>query len=106
MSKIKKLFVSFLLATVLGGTFAVPSAVQASAVGRRNTAIGLSAGTLFSLFSGHTTAGIVGAAGSLYAWKRYNDERRQEDWRYHRGYPYGYGRGYGYGYPHGYGYRR
>lgn len=55
----------------------VPTAAFASSTGRRNTAIGISAFSLYQLFAGHIGTGLVTGAGAAYAWKRYNDSRYQ-----------------------------
>lgn len=80
------------IASVVLSTFVVltmaPAASFASVKGRRNTAIGLTAGALYSAIRGKTGAAVVLGGGAAYAWKRHNDERRQQ--AYQRNY---YGRG-------------
>jgi hypothetical protein len=44
---------------------------QASISGRRNTAYGATGLALYELARGHTTAGLLAAAGAGYAWHRY-----------------------------------
>jgi len=57
---------------------------QASSKGRRNTAIGLGAAAAYQLLRGQTTTGLVLGAGAAYGYKRYRDEKRDEqrDYRY------------------------
>jgi len=63
---------------------------QASAKGRRNTAIGLGAATAYSLLRHKTTQGVVLGAGTAYAYSRYrharNAERRRSRVAGYRGY--------------------
>lgn len=72
-------------------TFA-PIAALASSRGRRNTALVLTAATIYSFAKKKTGQGLVLGAGSAYAWKRYNDSRRHEVRK--RAYREGYRRGY------------
>src|SRR5262249_40268335 len=73
---------------------------SASSNGRRNTAIGLGAAALYELLDHKTTNGLLLGAGAAYAYKRYQDERR-DDRRFDRvayrddvyGGRSGYGRG-------------
>jgi hypothetical protein len=51
---------------------------QASAKGRRNTAIGLGAATAYSLLRHKTTQGVILGAGTAYAYSRYRHARRAE----------------------------
>ncbi|MBI2843307.1 MAG: hypothetical protein HYX78_07885 [Armatimonadetes bacterium] len=69
-----------------------PYAAQAGSKGRRNTAIALTAASVYSLTKGKTGQGLVLGAGSYYAWHRYNKSRHAESKR--RGYRAGYRRGY------------
>lgn len=77
----------------------------ASSKGRRNTAIGLGAVALYQLLRGQTGTGLLAGAGAAYAYKKYNDARKNER-RYrrssrssYRGYNSGYYGGSGYSYP-------
>lgn len=83
------------LATFLGTTMA-PVASIASVEGKRNTAIGLTAGAIYSAVRGKKTAAIGLGAGAAYAWKRHSDARKNQAYRrgYHSGYNNGYHRGY------------
>lgn len=74
----------------------MPSASLASVEGKRNTAIGLTAGAIVAGVSGKKTAAIGLGAGAAYAWKRHSDARKNQ--AYHRGYTRGYHRGYHRGY--------
>src|SRR2546423_995859 len=80
------------LAGMLAGLAASPLAVSASEEGRRNTALLLSGGALYSLSQGKTAQGAVLGLAGLYAYKRYRDEK--SDHRAHRAAQYGYTRGY------------
>ena len=78
------------LVTFLGATMA-PMASLASVEGKRNTAIGLTAGAVYAATRGKKTAAIGLGAGAAYAWKRHSDARKNQ----------AYGRGYNSGYRHG-----
>src|SRR5438093_1511423 len=66
--------------------FGAPMA-QAGSKGRKNTAIGLGALAAYQLLKGKTTTGVVAGAGAAaaYAYKRYDDARKDER-RYSRYY--------------------
>lgn len=51
----------------------------ASVSGRKNTAIGLGAAAAHQLLTGKTTRGLLLGAGAAYAYKRYQDARRDEN---------------------------
>jgi hypothetical protein len=53
-------------------------AAHASSAGRKNTALALGAGAVFSLLTGRTAPGLVLAAGTAYAYKRYEDAHKDE----------------------------
>jgi len=87
------------LAGLLVTTFAAaPSAVYASANGRKNTALLLGGAAAYSLLRKKTTQGLVLGAAGVYAYKRYRDKRSQEKSRaaarraYARGYRSGHHR--------------
>ncbi len=65
------LLVGFVAAT------AAPQAVAGSS-GRKNTAIGLTAGSIYLLSKNKDTLGLVGVAGSAYAWQQYSKSRKTE----------------------------
>jgi len=71
----------------------------ASSKGRKNTLLGLGALAAYELLRGKTGTGLLAGAGAAYAYKRYNDARKNER-RYGRYYrsSYRYGNG-GYQYP-------
>jgi hypothetical protein len=71
-----------LLAGILG-TIGSPVASVAGIKGKRNTAIGLSAATLYELGRGHTGSALILGAGSAYAWKRTNDAKHNRHHRYY-----------------------
>lgn len=64
------------LVMVLTVVAIAPNVAYASAEGRKNTAIGLTAGSILGLVTGHVGAGLVLGAGSAYAWHRYNQARQ------------------------------
>jgi hypothetical protein len=84
------------IATLMGlliTTFAVaPSAVYASAKGRKNTALLLGGAAVYSLVKKKPTQGLVLGAAGLYAYKKYKDKKSQNRARaaarraYSRGY--------------------
>jgi hypothetical protein len=60
-------------------TFALaPRAAQASADGRKNTALLLGGATVYSLAKGKGTQGLILGAGTYYAYKRYQDAHKHE----------------------------
>jgi hypothetical protein len=48
----------------------------ASVKGTRNTAIAVTAGSLFEFATGHPKTGLVLGAGAAYAWKKNSDSRK------------------------------
>jgi hypothetical protein len=108
-----------LLLTAFAAT-AIAPACFASVEGRRNTAIGLTAGAIYSLVKKKTTNAIVLGAGAAYAWKRHSDARKASAYKrgyraganrsyrraynngYHKGYSKKYRKAYYKGYKHGY----
>ena len=46
--------------------------------GRRNTAFGLGAATIYHAVKGHTGEAVVFGLGTAYAWQRYEKARKQE----------------------------
>jgi hypothetical protein len=67
-----------LLVTTLA---AAPSAVYASAAGRKNTALALGAAAVYSLLQHKTTQGLLLGGGAYYAYTRYQDAHKKERWR-------------------------
>ena len=65
-----------------------PEAVLAGSVGRRNTAIGLTAGTIYAASKGHGGAALALGAGSAYAWKRYGDSKHHRHYYRRHGHVY------------------
>jgi len=51
---------------------------MASVAGKRNTAIGLTAGAVYAAVRHKNGAALVLAGGAAYAWKRHNDARKQQ----------------------------
>jgi hypothetical protein len=63
-------------------TFALaPRAAQASANGRRNTALLLGGATVYSLAKGKGTQGLILGAGTYYAYKKYQDAKKRDNAR-------------------------
>jgi hypothetical protein len=99
-----------LVAALAAGMMTVGSPqARASSNGRKNFAIGLGGLAAYGLLRGKTGVGLLAAGGAAYAYKRYNDARKQEhrNQYYPTGYsgsPY-YGSSSGYQYSSGYPYR-
>ncbi|MCE5197765.1 MAG: hypothetical protein ABFD54_12535 [Armatimonadota bacterium] len=91
--------VGLLVLMVFVTTMAAPIAVLASTTGRRNTALGLTAGAVYLAVKGKKTAAIATGAGAAYAWKRHSDARKNQ--AYNRGLKKGYKHGYKRGYKNG-----
>ena len=53
----------------------------ASVEGKRNTAIGLTAGAVYAAVRHKTGAAVVLGGGAAYAWKRHNDARKQQAYK-------------------------
>jgi hypothetical protein len=70
---------AFMVSTVAGGISI------ASVQGTRNTAIGLSALSLYSLVRGNTGVGLLTGAGAAYAWKKNSDSRKHHRYYKHYG---------------------
>ena len=69
-------------AMLLAGALTLPSlALAQNEEGRRNTAIGLTAGAIYALSKGKDTLGLGLAAGAAYAWKRYLDAKQERERR-------------------------
>lgn len=84
--------IAILIAVAVLITALIPIAAMASSIGRRNTAIGVTAATIGAIAAHSVGGAIVLGAGSAYAWKRYHDSKNHERYYY---YPSGgYGRGY------------
>lgn len=83
---------SFSLLLVFASTLLGPTAALAGSTGRKNTAIGLTAGTVYAAMRGKKTAAVGLGAASVYAWSRYSKARKAEIAR--RSYGRGYSRGY------------
>jgi hypothetical protein len=92
-----------LLVAVLDST--LPTLALASSAGRRNTALGLTAGAIYTWLNGGTNhagrrnTALLLTAGSVYAWSRFNQAKKAERrearlTRYYRDRYYGGGPGY------------
>jgi TolA-binding protein len=67
---------------LLAGALVLPSiAFAQNEEGRRNTAIGLTAGAIYALSKGKDTLGLGLSAGAAYAWKRYLDAKQERERR-------------------------
>jgi hypothetical protein len=62
---------STLITLLVAGMIALSVPAQASVSGRRNTAYGATGLALYELATGHTTTGLLAAAGAGYAWHQY-----------------------------------
>jgi hypothetical protein len=84
------------LTLLVGALVALTSPVSASVSGRRNTAIGATALSIYELARGKTGTGLLAGAGAYYAWNQYNKAHRHESRRsiYLRGYQEGVRRSY------------
>jgi hypothetical protein len=93
---------------LVAGMLAMTGPVHASVSGRRNTAYGAGALALYELATGHTTTGLLAAAGAGYAWHQYQRAHKRATRRaaFLSGYEAGVRRGYRAFYPgrrhHGY----
>ena len=85
-----------MLTLLVGALIALASPVGASVSGRRNTAIGATALSLYELARGKTGTGLLAGAGAYYAWNQYNKAHRRESRRgvFLRGYREGVRRSY------------
>jgi hypothetical protein len=66
------------LAAVFGLVTLLPMVSYAGTAGRRNTTLGLGAAAIYLLAKGKTGSGLVAAAGTAYAYKRYRDSARHK----------------------------
>src|SRR5436190_1029851 len=73
-------FTAGLLTVTLCAGMLAMGAPQASASskGRKNTLLGLGALAAYELLRGKTGTGLLAGAGAAYAYKKYNDARRDE----------------------------
>lgn len=78
-----RVFVWILTGAFLFGTVGTG---YAGSEGRKNTAMALTAGALYSLAKRKNGTAAVLGAGSIYAWGRYNQAREAEKERAHRSY--------------------
>ncbi len=74
MQRNSRYFGAAIAALFIGGATLAPIAAQASEEGRRNTTLGLGAltGYLFTR-GGSKIPAFIGAAGTAYSYKKYND---------------------------------
>jgi len=78
MTGLRNITLGAVLAGALASSFAFPGAASASANGRKNTALALGAIAVQQLLTGKTTNGLIAGAGAAYAYKRYEDARKDE----------------------------
>jgi hypothetical protein len=64
-------------------TALTPFVALAGWKGRRNTAIGLGALSIYSLARGHTGTGLLLGAGAAYSYKRSQDVKHHKHMRYY-----------------------
>ncbi len=74
--------VPWLVLACFAGTVFGPVTAVASTRGRLNTAVGLTAASIYELARGHGGTALVMGAGSAYAWKRYKKSRKHHVYRY------------------------
>ena len=86
--KVTHRFTAAALTAVLGaGILAAPNAAQASEEGRKNTAIGLGAAAAYLLLTQKDKVpGLIAGAGAAYAYKKYDDARKDRQDRDRYGY--------------------
>ncbi len=85
---IRRLATAVIAIFVMAG-LTLPATVQASEEGRRNTTLGLGALTLHLLSQGDALPALASAAGTYYAYNRWNDaiqERHEREWHSDRWY--------------------
>jgi len=68
-----------ILTLLVGVMIALAVPVSASKAGRRNTAVGATALSLYELARGKTGTGVLAGAGAYYAWSRYNKARKNDN---------------------------
>jgi hypothetical protein len=85
-----------ILILLAGAAIACASPVSASVSGRRNTALGATALSLYELARGKTGTGLLAGAGAYYAWNQYNKAHKRQSRRdaFLRGYRDGVRRSY------------
>jgi hypothetical protein len=74
-------YAAFLTILLLSAMIALAVPARASESGRRNTAIGATGVALYALVRGHTTTGLLAAAGAGYAWNQYNKAHKSSNRR-------------------------
>ena len=68
-----------ILTLLVGVLIAFTVPVNASTAGRKNTAIGTTALSLYQLARGKTGTGLLAGAGAYYAWSQYNKAHKKEN---------------------------
>lgn len=81
---------------LVGASIALAVPAHASVSGRRNTAIGATALSLYELARGKTGTGLLAGAGAYYAWSQYNKAHKRQTRRdaFLQGYRQGVRRSY------------
>lgn len=87
----RRFIAALLVAASLAAALFIAPTAHAGSKGRRNTAAALGAVSAYLLIQGETTPGLIGAAGTVYAYSRYRKAKKQEDRRrryrrHYRGY--------------------
>lgn len=75
------MFHRLLFCLLIVALLAVPNVAFASREGRKNTAILLGAATVYKLSQGRGTEGVILAAGTYHAYKRYKDSKGKVRYR-------------------------
>ncbi len=83
-----KATIGLALVTAFATTALAPVAAVASTEGKRNTAIGLTAATIYAASKGKSNTALVLGAGAAYAWKRTADSKKKPTY-YYRSYKRG-----------------
>jgi hypothetical protein len=76
-------YIALVVLTIFAMVALLPAATFASVKGRRNTAIGLGAISIYNLARGKTGTGLLFGAGAGYAYKRYANQRDKRKHRRH-----------------------
>lgn len=81
VSRFKARTVVLTVAATLAISVIAPVASYAGSEGNRNTAIGLAGAAAYLLINGKTLPGIAAAAGAGYAYNKYQQDRKAEQYR-------------------------
>jgi hypothetical protein len=78
MIRKKSYLAGILTSAMLISALALPGVASASAKGRKNTTLALGAITAYELLKGKTTNALIAGAATAYAYKKYDDARKDE----------------------------